>query len=124
MCYVGRSPPDNIGTTTKYKYIGRPKTMPLPSDSWKRGELVRPLKVPKPLITDAVYLGDFRMATKDGTDVRDRESSPMDIRYYAPGRFHNENPSFASDTWSYIHVPFFRNSGTEGSPVLALVQGH
>jgi serine/threonine protein kinase len=98
----GVAPLDNLGTKAKYKYIGRPKKMPLPSDLWKRGELVRPLKVPKSLITDAVYLGDFRMATEAGTKVKHKASSPADIRYYAPERFHNESPSFASDMWSYM----------------------
>jgi serine/threonine protein kinase len=98
----GVAPLDNLGTKAKYKYLGRPKKMPLPSDLWKRGELVRPLKVPKSLITDAVYLGDFRMATKAGTKVKHEASSPADIRYYAPERFHNESPSFASDMWSYM----------------------
>jgi serine/threonine protein kinase len=90
---------------------------PLPPNLWKRGELVWPLKVPKSLITDAVYLGNFGMAIEAGTEVRDKVPSPMNIQYCAPERFHNVNPSFASDMWSYMclfselyigHVPWNR----------------
>ena len=98
----GVAPLDNLNTKTKYKYIGRPKKIALPSDLWRQGELVRPLEVPKSLITDAVYLGDFGMATEAGTEVKDKVPSPVDISYYAPERFHNVNPSFASDMWSYM----------------------
>ena len=94
----GVAPLDNLSTKTKYLYIGRPKKTVLPSG----GELVRPLTVPKRLITDAVYLGGFRMVTEAGTEVMDKAPSRVDIRYYAPERFHNINPSFASDMWSYM----------------------
>ncbi|KAN0067863.1 Protein kinase-like domain containing protein [Elaphomyces granulatus] len=96
-------PLDNLNTkTNKYKYIGRPKKMALPSNSWRRGELVTPFKVPKRLITDAVYLGGFKMATEAGTEVKDKVPSPVNINYYAPERFHDVNPSFTSDMWSYM----------------------
>jgi len=98
----GVAPLDNLNTKTKYKYIGRPKKIALPRDSWRQGELVRPLEVPKSLITDAVYLGGFRLATEAGTEVKDKVPLPLNIRYYAPERFHNINPSFASDMWSYM----------------------
>jgi serine/threonine protein kinase len=98
----GVAPLDNLNTKTKYKYIGRPKKIALPVDSWKKGELVRPLEVPKSLITDAVYLGDFGMATEAGTEAREKVLSPMNTNYYAPEKFHNVNPSFASDMWSYM----------------------
>jgi serine/threonine protein kinase len=54
------------------------------------------------LITDAVYLGDFGMATEAGTEAREKVLSPMNTNYYAPERFHNVNPSFSSDMWSYM----------------------
>ena len=98
----GVAPFDNLNTKTKYKYIGRPKKMALPRDSWKEGELVKPLRFPKSLITDAVYLGDFGMATEAGTEAREKQLSPMNTKHYAPERFHNVNPSFASDMWSYM----------------------
>ncbi|KAN0081106.1 protein kinase [Elaphomyces granulatus] len=100
----GVAPFDNLNTKTKYKYIGRPKKMALPHDSWKEGELVKPFRFPKSLITDAVYLGDFGMATEAGTEAREKQLSPMNTKHYAPERFHNVNPSFASDMWSYMCV--------------------
>jgi serine/threonine protein kinase len=56
------------------------------------------------LITDTVYLGDFGLATKAGTDIRHKMPSPLDIIFQAPERFHNVNPSFASDVWSYMCI--------------------
>jgi serine/threonine protein kinase len=100
----GVAPFDNLNTKTKYKYIGRPKKMALPHDSWKEGELVKPFRFPKSLITDAVYLGNFGMATEAGTEAREKQLSPMNTKHYAPERFHNVNPSFASDMWSYMCV--------------------
>jgi serine/threonine protein kinase len=76
----------------------------LPSDLWRQGELVKRLEVPKSLITDTIYLGDFGLATKAGTDVRHKKLSPVDIITHAPERFHNVNPSFASDMWSYMCI--------------------
>jgi serine/threonine protein kinase len=99
---VGCRPLDNLSTKTKYKYIGRPKKINLPADSWRKGELVGPLEVPKSLITDAIYLCDFGMATEAGTEAREKEPSPFNTNYIAPERFHNVKPSFASDMWSYM----------------------
>ena len=132
----GVAPLDNLKTKTKYKYIGRPKKIALPRNLWKRGELVWPLKVPKSLITDAVYLGNFGMAIEAGTEVRDKVPSPMNIQYCAPERFHNVNPSFASDMWSYMclfselyigHVPWNRwyhpMSKTDSLPGMVRILG-
>ncbi|KAN0069697.1 kinase domain containing protein [Elaphomyces granulatus] len=85
----GVVPFDNLNTKTKYEYVGRPKKIALPGDSWKA-------------IEDAVYLGDFGMATEAGTEAREKVLSPMNTNYYAPERFHNVNPSFSSDMWSYM----------------------
>jgi hypothetical protein len=61
----GVAPLDNISTQTKYKYIGRPKKIAIPSNLGRQGELVRPLTVPEHLIiTDAVYLGGFLLRPK------------------------------------------------------------
>jgi serine/threonine protein kinase len=94
------APLNNFNTETKYKHLGRPKKIALPSELWKRGELVKPLKVPKTLLRETVYLGDFGMAIKAGTEVKQKVLWP--IVYCAPERFHNVNPSFASDMWSYM----------------------
>ena len=39
-------PLDNFKTETKYKHLGRPKKIALPSDLWRQGELVKPVQVP------------------------------------------------------------------------------
>jgi len=75
----GVAPLDNLNTKTRYKYIGRPKKIALPRDSWRQGELVRPLKVPESLLMDTVYLSDFGLTTKAGTDVR---HNAVASRYY------------------------------------------
>ncbi|KAN0072985.1 Protein kinase-like domain containing protein [Elaphomyces granulatus] len=100
----GVAPLDNLDTKTKYEYLGRPLKITLPSDVWKKGELVKRLDVPKSLITDTVYLGDFGLATKAGTDIRHKMLSHVNIISHAPERFHNLNSSFASDMWSYMCI--------------------
>jgi hypothetical protein len=85
--YVGYCPPlDYLDTKTKYEYLGRPLKMPLPSDLWRQGELVRPAKVPTSLLTDQVYIGDFGLAIKAGTDIRHKMLSPLQIISHAPER--------------------------------------
>jgi serine/threonine protein kinase len=99
----GVAPLDNLETKAKYKYLGRPLKVALSSNLWRQGELVRPLEFPEGLLTDTVYLGNFGLATKAGTEVRQR-SLPYEntIAYCAPERLHNINPSFSSDMWSYM----------------------
>jgi serine/threonine protein kinase len=97
------SPPlDHLDTNTKYEYLGRPLKIALASDLWRQGEPVKAASVPLRLLTDQVYIGDFSLATKAGTDVRHKVLSPLHIGFYAPERFHDVNPSFASDMWSYM----------------------
>ena len=96
----GIAPPSNFNTETKYRLLGRPKKRALSSSLWKRGELVKPLQVPKALLGETVYLSNFSMSIKAGTEVEHKVAWPID--YCAPERFHNVNPSFASDMWSYI----------------------
>ncbi|KAN0066765.1 Protein kinase-like domain containing protein [Elaphomyces granulatus] len=91
---------DNLDTKTKYKCLGRPKKVPLSSRLWKRGELVKPMEVPKNLLRETVYLGGFGRAIKADTEVELKVLYPF--VYCAPERFHNMNPSFASDIWSYM----------------------
>ena len=91
---------DNLDTKTKYKCLGQPKKVPLSTRLWKRGELVKPMEIPKNLLREAVYLGDSGMASKADTEVEPKVLRPL--VYCAPERFHNMNPSFASDIWSYM----------------------
>jgi serine/threonine protein kinase len=93
---------DNLDTKTKYKYLGRPKKVPLSSRLWKWGELVKPMEVPKSLLRETVYLGDFGMAIKADTEVELKVLYPL--VYCAPERFHNMNPSFAATC-----VPFHKS---------------
>jgi protein kinase-like protein len=93
---------DNLNTKAKYEYLGRPQKVALPSNLWRQGEPVRPLEVPKSLLTDTVYPGDFGMVTKPGVQVGGKMLSLLDIVYHAPERYHNVNTSFASDMWSYM----------------------
>lgn len=96
----GIVPLDNCTTATKYKYLGRPQKMGLlPHPEWQ-GELVKPVVVPKNLIRETVYLGDFGLLIKAGTSVSFKIQSPA--TYCAPERWHDVGPSFASDMWSYM----------------------
>lgn len=91
-------------TTTKYQYLGRPKKMPLPLPPtlWKDGELVMPMSPHESLIGDTIFLGDFGLAIKAGAVVTQKVQSPA--IYCAPERFHDADPSFATDMWSYMCI--------------------
>ncbi|KAN0070890.1 CMGC kinase [Elaphomyces granulatus] len=93
------APLDKFNTEAKYELLGLPKKIALSSNLWKPGELVKSLKVPKSLLRETVYLGDFGMAAKAGDEVKTKMLWPT--IYCAPERFHNRNSSFASDMWSY-----------------------
>ena len=92
---------DNFDTKTKYEYLGRPKKVALTS-FWRPGELVKPMEVPKSLLRETVYLSDFSMAIKAGTEVNRKVLFPF--VFCAPERFHGVNPSFASDMWSFMRI--------------------
>lgn len=106
----GMIPLDGCDTATKYRYFGEPYKVslatyvgrPYRAKTFKPGELVKPLQVPQNLLTETVYLGDFGMAIKAGTEVNFKPQSPAE--FCAPERFHNFNPSFASDIWSYMTI--------------------
>lgn len=87
-------------TATKYQRLGRPKKVSLGDYLWKSGELIQQVTTPLELVGSKLYLGDFGLTIKDGTSVRIKEQAP----YYfcAPERLHGEDPSFASDMWSYM----------------------
>ena len=103
-------------TATKYSYFGRPQKIAL--ESWKRGELVKPIRVHLNLLTSKVFLGDFGLAIKAGTSVEHKEQCPAAC--CAPERYHGVDPSPASDMWSYMCIftelymgitPFFPGGG-------------
>ena len=111
----GMKPLNRHDTDTKYELLGRPQKMLL--ETWRKGELVRPAKVPESLVTGKIYLGDFGHSIMAGTPVKRKTQSP--VGYCAPERFHNVDPSYASDMWSYmclfvelyLDYPLFNRSG-------------
>jgi serine/threonine protein kinase len=95
-------PPRQVQHSHKisYEYLGRPQKTALQFETWKGGELVEPMEVPESLLGEAVYLGDFGLAIKAGTSLRQKVQSPA--VYCAPERFHDADRSFATDIWSYM----------------------
>jgi serine/threonine protein kinase len=91
-------------TATIYRLIGRPKKMLLSTyfgdDLWKHGEHVVPVTPPLELLGRKLYLGDFGLIIKDGASVSTKMQAPYN--YCAPERLHGEDPSRASDMWSYM----------------------
>jgi serine/threonine protein kinase len=97
----GITPLDNLDKKAKYEHLGRPQKIPI-SAIWGKAELVKTAEIPKSLLTETIYLGDFGMAFKAGTKVERKVLSPHLFR--APELFHNVDPSFASDMWSYMCI--------------------
>lgn len=65
------------------------------------GELVVPATFPPEILSsDDYYLCDFGISIEAGSSVHNKLSSPPP--YCAPELFHNFEPSFASDMWSYM----------------------
>ncbi|KAF9769802.1 hypothetical protein IL306_012731 [Fusarium sp. DS 682] len=93
-------------TATKYKYLGRPKKMPIPTSEplWKDGQLVMPMAPQRTLVQETITLADFGLAFKSGTSMEFKFNPPP--AYCAPELYHNVDPSFASDMWSYMCIFF------------------
>jgi serine/threonine protein kinase len=71
---------------------------------WKDGQLVKPIAPHNSIVQGTITLGDFGLAVKSGTSVEFKFQSPA--IYCAPERFHNMDPDFASDMWSYMCIFF------------------
>ncbi|KAF4947504.1 hypothetical protein FGADI_10349 [Fusarium gaditjirri] len=95
-------PMDSSSVAAKYESIGRPKKIRLDPDLWKTGELVMPMKAHESLIGDDISLGDFGLAIKSGTPVSQKLQSPA--IYCAPERVYDQDPTFATDMWSYMCI--------------------
>ncbi|KAF5618706.1 CMGC kinase [Fusarium sp. NRRL 52700] len=93
---------DSSTVAEKYRQIGRPQKIRLDLDLWKAGELVMPIKPDETLIGDDISLGDFGLAIKSGTSVSEKVQSPA--IYCAPERVYDQDPSFATDMWSYMCI--------------------
>ncbi|KAG8157201.1 hypothetical protein KVR01_012909 [Diaporthe batatas] len=91
----------------KYQLLGRPRKAkalweedPETGKDVILGELVAPATFPPALVGADAYLCDFGILVPAGTSVRNKlQSQPV---YCAPELFHNIEPSFASDVWSYM----------------------
>ncbi|TVY92213.1 putative serine/threonine-protein kinase [Lachnellula willkommii] len=92
--------PNIYDTDTKYKYLGRPQKIKFYSPSGSTAEIVKPIIFSNDLLRETVCLGDFGHAIKAGTSVTPKFHSP--VGYCAPELFHDRDPSFASDIWSYM----------------------
>lgn len=90
---------DDYSIRTAYETFGRPQKAPLWAETWKEGELVKPVEVAHDRIRGNIFLADFGLAFKHGTPVRHKWQSPA--VFCGPERFHGFNPSFAGDMWSY-----------------------
>lgn len=103
-CMWGIASIDNLTRDAKYKALGRPLKQDIPyiEELWKKGEIVKPLKIPEDLRTETFYLGDFGLAMRVG-DPMDQQGRPP-IIYCSPDRLHNCDPSFACDIWSYMCI--------------------
>lgn len=84
-----------LSTTDKYKLLGRPQKLPLQPKQWRPGELLLPMKPQKHLIDSKIMLGDFGLAIEATTMRGTRFQSPAIS--CAPERFHQQDPTFASD---------------------------
>lgn len=65
----------------------------------RRLELVESLKFPTEWLSDQVYLTDFGISLRADTNVDFKLQGVMDS--CSPERFHGQNPSPASDMWSF-----------------------
>lgn len=91
-----------MSSTDMYKLLGRPRKARIVDDDELVGELVAPAEFPPEILGSNAYLCDFGILVKAGTPVTNKLQSPPD--YCAPELFHNIEPSFASDMWSYMAV--------------------
>ncbi|KAK2747102.1 hypothetical protein FQN57_002357 [Myotisia sp. PD_48] len=95
-------PLDKYNTTTKYKYLCRPKRLPIKPELWKPGELVGEATIPQSLLGEELYLGDFGLAT-DAENQVVTEWRPA-LGYCPPERMHGFPASFAGDMWGYMCI--------------------
>lgn len=100
----------------KYKLLGRPRKAkalweddPETGKALVTGELVAPANFPPEILGSDAHLCDFGILVEAGTSVSDKlQSQP---RYCAPELFHDIEPSFASDMWSYMVVFLYLYAG-------------
>lgn len=92
-----------MSTAEKYKILSQPrKARALKEGDQVVGELVALTKFPLDILSPDTYLCDFGILVEAGTSVPNKLQSPAG--YCAPELFHDFEPSFASDMWSYMVV--------------------
>ncbi|KAI8944767.1 kinase-like domain-containing protein [Xylaria longipes] len=110
---------DKYDKATQYRRFGRPQKLDLIEKACDLADLVQPMTIPPEFIGNTVYLGDFGMAILVGTPVDFKIQTPA--MFCAPERYHDRNPSLASDMWSYTCIfaalylgfPPFHGSGDD-----------
>ncbi|KAL2285961.1 hypothetical protein FJTKL_07219 [Diaporthe vaccinii] len=104
-----------MSTAEKYKVLGRPrKARALKEGDQVVGELVAPAKFPLDILSSDTYLCDFGILVEAGTSVPNELQSPAG--YCAPELFHDFEPSFAGDMWSYMVVFLYLYTEYPASP--------
>lgn len=100
---------EDLGELTiaeKYNLLGRPRKAKIEKDCPETGEvlligeLVASVNFPPELIRSNAYLCDFGILIEAGSLVRNK----LLLRpiYCAPELFHDMEPSYANDVWSYM----------------------
>lgn len=94
--------PRKIGFKTRWKgKDGKPGTL--------SGDRVLPAKFVQESLDNKVFLSDFGITTKAGTSVANKIMGVQ--RFVSPERFHDHDPSPASDMWSFMVVFIFLYTG-------------
>ncbi|KAL4962413.1 kinase-like domain-containing protein [Aspergillus stella-maris] len=102
---------------SKYEALGRPLKQVIPFVELERkGELVRPVKVPDTLRTEEFHLGDFGLAKKISSPSTPHGYPPL--QYCSPERLHNHTPTPACDIWRLVPWP----SDEPGGPMSGIVK--
>lgn len=100
---LGMAPLHNLSRASKYELLGRPLREIIPfANTWKKGELVRPIEVPETLLTEDLYLGDFGLSKKIDDPFTQPGYPP--VQFCSPERLHDKDPSPACDMWAYMVI--------------------
>ncbi|KAL4882119.1 kinase domain-containing protein [Aspergillus karnatakaensis] len=95
---------DIVHRADKYKIFGRPRRTPIPEvELEKPGEYVSCMEMPEHYRTNEFFLADFGLARRIGDKFPNQTGEPP-RPYLSPERYHEFEPSFACDMWSYMTV--------------------
>lgn len=96
-----------LGFPKRIRFDAEWKTNGKPSEKWL--ELVQPVEFPTSWLSNKVYLTDFGTTFRAGTKVESRLQGVMS--FCSPERFYGQDPSPASDMWSFGLVFFYLYTG-------------